>query len=1055
MLRALARALTSWPLDVLATINDEEEITKKWESGDKLKSKKSSYQLDIPPSKDANGAKDATQPPAPPSPSFCPIDASKGSSSLYSENPSPKSSTNRKMSPDLQLMRLEAWDPFQTGQGKGRTSGYPSDVEEQIAGLRREMAEATSYDMWLHSAVKLDVLQGREVWKADAQSPHYDSDIVWQQLRHIRELREDDNAHGLAFSLRTCLYRGFGGTNNPKLHSYTHTGTKYLIDDYVSEMVRALEYVCETPVLPLHKRIEFFNETRHHYGRTALLLSGGASLAMYHFGVVKALNDANLLPRVMSGSSAGAIVAAYICCHTDAELANAFDMGNINLEFFERSGSAARRKLYRFFTKGYFMDINKLQDCASFNLGNVTFQEAYDRTRRILNITVSASKTNQVPQLLNYLTAPNVIIWSAAVASCALPGVFPPVPLMAKDEDGNLVPYHVTGLKWSDGSMETDLPMAKLSEMFNVNHFIVSQVNPHVIPFINTFSNQTNSKWLKVKRLLASEIKHRCIQLAELDMVPRVVSGFLPIVTQRYEGDITIVPSMTMDDYKNIFTNPSKELLEKATLESMRNTWPKLAIIRSHCRVEITLDECWRKLCAMSEARGFMMPAPLRRIPSWVSNRSLKPISDEKVLPHGDHDHDSNLLLPPPSTSTSAAISCRSPTPPPGALRASSSSRRGSRTPTLRHRSEPSDDVAVLFSKHGITSTTDHFFDVSSPPYPLRPSSPLSKLAYELDSADWVLPKLPVLTSSSSYYARNKNNSPSVYNRPQPILRPRARSRSASCGDLYERTLTSSSSSSMSPAAIIRTLSPANNRTSSPVRLPRASLDESYSHTTARTALRPSAVFQVYGSPRVLEQVHDSLCNAGLAVYSSTGNTTTATTTGQYLQEESNMYRRGHYEKEEEGAKAQQDKYRGGELSSSSCDRGVTEREVVCVSRVEDHSNEGEGEGILSSQGVHSISETVLAECSSDMVYNNISTNPNPNKEGEGVVASCLGECLRTEKKQSLTSEMVFEKRRNDELPMQDSRSSEMVYEGRGGKDDSDDGAGCLLGGGGGTSEEI
>jgi TAG lipase/steryl ester hydrolase/phospholipase A2/LPA acyltransferase len=32
---------------------------------------------------------------------------------------------------------------------------------------------------------------------------------------------------------------------------------------------------------------------------------------------------------------------------------------------------------------------------------------------------------------------------------------------------------------YSDGSFENDLPMQQLSELFNVNHFIVSQVNIH------------------------------------------------------------------------------------------------------------------------------------------------------------------------------------------------------------------------------------------------------------------------------------------------------------------------------------------------------------------------------------------------------------------------------------------------------------------------------------------------------------------------------------------------------------------------------------------------
>jgi hypothetical protein len=37
--------------------------------------------------------------------------------------------------------------------------------------------------------------------------------------------------------------------------------------------------------------------------------------------------------------------------------------------------------------------------------------------------------------------------------------------------------------RFSDGSVESDLPMQQLSELFNVNHFIVSQVNPHSFLF--------------------------------------------------------------------------------------------------------------------------------------------------------------------------------------------------------------------------------------------------------------------------------------------------------------------------------------------------------------------------------------------------------------------------------------------------------------------------------------------------------------------------------------------------------------------------------------------
>jgi hypothetical protein len=39
-----------------------------------------------------------------------------------------------------------------------------------------------------------------------------------------------------------------------------------------------------------------------------------------HFGVVKALLDANLLPRVIAGTSCGSLIAAFVCTRTDGEL---------------------------------------------------------------------------------------------------------------------------------------------------------------------------------------------------------------------------------------------------------------------------------------------------------------------------------------------------------------------------------------------------------------------------------------------------------------------------------------------------------------------------------------------------------------------------------------------------------------------------------------------------------------------------------------------------------------------------------------------------------------
>lgn len=77
--------------------------------------------------------------------------------------------------------------------------------------------------------------------------------------------------------------------------------------------------------IPTDAKLAFFNETRHSYGRTALLLSGGAYLGYYHMGVIKALFREGLMPRVISGASAGSIITAVLGCRTEQELSDLID----------------------------------------------------------------------------------------------------------------------------------------------------------------------------------------------------------------------------------------------------------------------------------------------------------------------------------------------------------------------------------------------------------------------------------------------------------------------------------------------------------------------------------------------------------------------------------------------------------------------------------------------------------------------------------------------------------------------------------------------------------
>jgi len=142
-------------------------------------------------------------------------------------------------------------------------------------------------------------------------------------------------------------------------------------------------------------------------------------------GVVKVLLESNLLPRIICGSSAGSIISAITCSRTDAELTNWFSrLGDINLQFF--SSSSARQFLGSLLMTGNLHDDEHFCLHLAALLGDLTFQEAYDKTGRVLNVVVCSANADEAPRVLNCLTAPHVLIWSAVAASSAFPGLFPP-----------------------------------------------------------------------------------------------------------------------------------------------------------------------------------------------------------------------------------------------------------------------------------------------------------------------------------------------------------------------------------------------------------------------------------------------------------------------------------------------------------------------------------------------------------------------------------------------------------------------------------------------------
>jgi predicted acylesterase/phospholipase RssA len=69
-------------------------------------------------------------------------------------------------------------------------------------------------------------------------------------------------------------------------------------------------------------------------------------------------------------------------------------------------------------------------------------------------------------KLLNYMTAPDTVIWSALLASAAVPGILNPVVLMQKLKDGSIVPWS-WGSRFKDGSLRYALPRIPVANFLN------------------------------------------------------------------------------------------------------------------------------------------------------------------------------------------------------------------------------------------------------------------------------------------------------------------------------------------------------------------------------------------------------------------------------------------------------------------------------------------------------------------------------------------------------------------------------------------------------------
>lgn len=458
--------------------------------------------------------------------------------------------------------------------------------KNKLSAIDKDILNASNYEEYHQACERHDELSGANQWKQKDASSDYDYRLIRKRVERISAARTRGDADALMSILHEGIHGNLGNISAPALIGNSKLGTKQLIESFLDQVCDALTFIyhADEAEVDFATKLAFFEETTHAYGQSCLMLSGGAGLGFFHAGVVKALHEQDLIPQVVSGSSAGAIIAALIGTRSSTELIEELSPDRI----YEKFNGWSKFKGIK---KEGFLDSTYLENTLIDLFDLTTFEEAYRKTGIDMTVTASPADLHQNSRLLNAKTSPNAIITQAVRASVAIPYMFSPTYLKAKDKNGNIVPY-IPNRQFADGSMMADLPFRRLARLYGVNHSIVSQTNPLATPFLNQGKRTSGNLTEMTLRHAADLAKKNSVyffdvleKLAANDYLKRGIHKVRSIVDQQYVGDINILPDRKWTDFKMLFANPTMESLTQLIDGAERATWPQIDLVKRNTKI--------------------------------------------------------------------------------------------------------------------------------------------------------------------------------------------------------------------------------------------------------------------------------------------------------------------------------------------------------------------------------------------------------------------------------------------------------------------------------------
>ncbi len=174
--------------------------------------------------------------------------------------------------------------------------------------------------------------------------------------------------------------------------------------------------------------------------KIGLALGGGGSRGFAHVGVIQVLERENIPIDFIAGTSAGSIVGACYALHQDSgqlmeEAQKLTDRMNANPIMFNSGFGDAEKekkvifwgKIAEFIKKGHFLHTELTKTCLNdgmimADLLKEIFEDRKFKDTKIPFCVVAADLISGKEVILK-----EGLLWEAVLASCTIPGVFPPV----------------------------------------------------------------------------------------------------------------------------------------------------------------------------------------------------------------------------------------------------------------------------------------------------------------------------------------------------------------------------------------------------------------------------------------------------------------------------------------------------------------------------------------------------------------------------------------------------------------------------------------------------